>query len=259
MNHDVLIEAGKLAEAGKGFCLVTVTATKGSTPRKAGTMMLVRSDGSTIGTVGGGVTETVAAREALEALRNGKAFMQNYTLDEDPDGKSTGSICGGKMDVFFSPTLPNNVLYLFGGGHVGKATASIAAEAGWRVEIFDERSGLVTRERHPKAAAFHSGDVLESARELEFGPQDYVILMTHTHERDFALLKEIIGKDAGYIGVIASRTKAVLFRKELAAAGYSSEAIEKIHMPIGLSIHAQTPEEIAIAIVAQMIEIRRTK
>jgi xanthine dehydrogenase accessory factor len=255
MNRDVYIEAGRLAEAGQAFCTVLITATKGSTPRKAGTMMLVRADGSSVGTVGGGSAEVLATREAQEALRDGQARLKKYALEEDADGTPTGSLCGGEIEVFFAPTLSRDVLYLFGGGHVGKATAAIAAEAGYRVEIFDERPEALSRERHPKASALHVGDCVAHARALALGPHDFVVI-AHRHDLDLEILKEIFSKGAGYIGVIASRKKAVHFRKELAAAGHSAEAIEKVHMPIGLPIGAQTPEEIAVAIVAQMIEIR---
>jgi xanthine dehydrogenase accessory factor len=117
---------------------------------------------------------------------------------------------------------------------------------------------MLTPERHPRATRLHSGDIVAQARELKVGPKDFVAIVTHRHDLDLAILKEILPKGAGYVGVIASRQKAAEFRKELAAAGFTSEEIEKVHMPIGLSIHSQTPEEIAVSIVAQMIEIRQT-
>ncbi len=259
MNSEIFIEAGRLAESGKGSCLAVVTATKGSTPRKAGAMMLVRSDGSSIGTVGGGGAEAEARKEALKALQDGQPRLNKFTLDEDAEGIPTGSICGGKIEIFFMPMRPRNVLYLFGAGHVGKATAAIASQAGFRVEIFDNRPKLLTPERHPEAAALHRGNCLTQARELTLRPEDFVILMTHRHELDFELLKILLPKNPGYIGAIASRKKAALFRKDLAAAGHTSQQIEKVRMPIGLSISAETPEEIAIAIVAQLIEVKRSQ
>jgi xanthine dehydrogenase accessory factor len=257
MNHEVLIEAGRLAEAGQAFCLVMVTATKGSTPRRAGAMMLVRADGSSVGTIGGGAVENASIEEAKAAILDGQPRARTYALDEKMEGVATGSICGGQMEVFFAPTPARDVLYIFGGGHVGKATVAIAAEAGWQVEVFDDRPEMATRERHPRAARLRTGDVVALARELKLKPTDFVAIITHRHDLDFEILKEILPKSAGYVGVIASRTKAAEFRKELAASGFREEDIEKVHMPIGLSIHAQTPEEIAVAIVAQMIEIRR--
>jgi len=259
MNSEIFIEAGRLAESGKGFCLAIVVATKGSTPRKAGAIMLVRSDGSSIGTVGGGGAEAEARKEALKALQDGLPRLNKFTLEEDAEGIPTGSICGGKIEIFFMPTRPRNVLYLFGAGHVGKATAAIAAQSGFRVEIFDNRPELLTPERHPDAAAFHRGDCIAHARELMIHPEDFVILMTHRHDFDFELLKILLPKDPGYIGAIASHKKAALFRKDLAASGFTSEQIEKVHMPIGLSIHAETPEEIAVAIVAQLIDVKRSQ
>lgn len=257
MNRDIFTEAGRLAEAGQSFCLALITATKGSTPRKAGTMMLVRSDGSLVGTVGGGGAEALAKREALQALRDGRVRLRKYTLEKDAEGMATGSLCGGEIEVFFAPTPPRDVLHLFGGGHVGKPTAAIAAEVGWQVQVFDERPEMAERERHTRAASLHTGDIVALAGELALGPQDFVVIVTHRHDLDLALLKVLLPKNPGYIGVIASRAKAAQFRKELAAAGHPAEAIEKVHMPVGLSIHAQTPEEIAVAIIAQMIEVRR--
>jgi len=257
VSHEVFIEAGRLAEAGQSFCLVSVTSTKGSTPRQAGAMMVMRADGSSIGTIGGGAVESACIEEAKAAILDGQARMRIYALDEKVEGVPTGSICGGQMEVFFAPTPARAVLYLFGGGHVGKATAMIAAQVSWQVEVFDERSEMATRERHPHATRLHTGDIVAQARELKAGPKDFVAIVTHRHDLDLAILKEILPKGAGYIGVIASRAKVAEFRKELTAAGFRAEDIEKVHMPIGLAIHAQTPEEIAVAIVAQMIEIRR--
>lgn len=257
MSHEVLIEGGRLSEAGQSFCLVIVTATKGSTPRGAGAMMLVRADGSSIGTIGGGAVENVSIEEAKAAILDGQTRAKTYALDEKVEGVPTGSICGGQMEVFFAPTPAREVLYVFGGGHVGKATAAIAAEAGWQVEIFDDRAEMITRERHPHATRLHTEDIVTHARQLQLKPTDFVAIVTHRHDLDFEILKEILPKGAGYVGVIASRVKAAEFRKELAAAGFREEDIVKVHMPIGLSIHAQTPEEIAVAIVAEMIEVRR--
>lgn len=259
MNSEIFIEAGRLAESGKGFCLAIVTATKGSTPRKAGAMMLVRSDGSSIGTVGGGGVEAEAHTEALEALKDGQPRLRKYTLSEANEEITSAGICGGEVDIFFTPTLPNETLYIFGAGHVGKATAAFAAQAGFRVEIFDDRPELLTPERHPEAAALHSGDCMAHARELTIRSEDFVVLMTHRHDFDFDLLKILLPKTPGYIGAIASRKKAAQFQNDLRAAGYAPEQIEKVHMPIGLSISAETPEEIAIAIVAQLIEVKRTQ
>jgi xanthine dehydrogenase accessory factor len=257
MNQEVFVEAGRLAEAGQAFCLVVVTSTKGSTPRRAGAMMLVRADGSSVGTIGGGAVESVSIEEAKAAILDEQTRARTYALDEKVEGVATGSICGGQMEVFFAPAPARAVLYLFGGGHVGKATATMAAQAGWQVEVFDERAEMATSERHPHVARLHTGDVVVQARELQLKATDFVAIVTHRHDLDFEILKEILPKGAGYIGVIASRVKAAEFRGELAAAGFRSQDIEKVHMPIGLSIHAQTPEEIAVAIVAQMIEIRR--
>ena len=220
--------------------------------------MLVRGDGSSVGTIGGGAVESVSIEEAKAAILDGQARMRTYALDEKVEGLPTGSICGGQMEVFFAPTPAREVLYLFGGGHVGKATAAIAAQAGWQVEVFDERADMAAAERHPHATRVHTGDVVAQARELQLKATDFVAIVTHRHDLDFAILKEILPKGAGYIGVIASRVKAAEFRKELAAAAFRTEDIEKVHMPIGLSIHAKTPEEIAVAIVAQMIEIHQT-
>ncbi|MFH1010534.1 MAG: XdhC family protein, partial [bacterium] len=256
-SHEVLIEAGWLAEAGQAFCLVIVIGTKGSTPRQAGAMMLVRADGSCVGTIGGGAVESASIEEGKAAILDGQARMRTYALDEKAEGVPTGSICGGQMEVFFAPTPARAVLYLFGGGHVGRATAAIAAEAGWQVEVFDERAEMAASERHPHATRVHTGNVVAQARELKLKPSDFVAIVTHRHDLDFAILKEILPKGAGYIGVIASRVKAAEFRKELTVAGFQAEDIERVHMPIGLAIHAQTPEEIAVAIVAEMIEIRR--
>ena len=254
MNSEIFIEAGRLADSGKGFCLAIVTATKGSTPRKAGTMMLVRADGSSIGTVGGGGAEAVAHKEALKALQDGQPRRRKYALEEDAEGIPTGSVCGGEIEIFFAPTLPHDVLYLFGAGHVGKATATIAAQAGFRVELFDNRPELKAVDGNGQLHDTAIVNYDQAGQLIPDGNQNYVVITTFAHESDEIVLQQMLGRKICYLGMMGSQAKVAAIMYNLQNLGYSEKQLSQVHAPVGLTIYSHTPAEIAVSIAAEIIQ-----
>jgi len=259
-----IYEGLKLIAGGGGRgVLAEVAATSGSTPRKAGARMLLCPDGTFSGTVGGGTLEHHAREEAAAVLRTGIPTRREYALSPVSPGTQIGSICGGTAVLDFRPVDADEAarllasaprrprLLLYGAGHVGKALADALYLIGQPVTVTDERPGLLTPERFPHAERrLHS---LDDAL-MDPAPGDLIVIMTHGHAHDYVLLRRAMDTDAGYIGVMASRVKAAAFRKRLIEDGVSVADIEsRLHCPIGLPIRAETPEEIAVSVTAEII------
>lgn len=257
---DIFIELAEIRRRNIPAALVTVVEVKGSAPRHPGAKMIVKADGSIIGSVGGGETESKAAKEALAALKDGMARKATYILHEDDaknssGAKNTGMVCGGEMELFIEPLTVSPALCIFGAGHVGKATALLAAMCGFRVNIFDDRPEMAAKERFPEAVRIAVGDMSEAAEKLELS-EGFAVIATASHDSDYRVLEKLLTKSLTYIGVICSRRKWKLFRQKLAEAGFDEELIAWVHAPIGLDIGSETPEEIAVSIVAELIKVK---
>lgn len=233
------------------FCIVTDT--QGSTPRKAGSKMIVYPDKHNSGTIGGGSVEAQATEDALEALRTGLAFKKIYHLEEDLSMK-----CGGNMEVYFEPVgiLPR--LYIFGAGHIGKVLARYAGDFGFRITVFDERPGIFS-DWPPSDIQCIESDYLNSIENASFGYNTFVVILTHLHIHDEKILGIVAKKDTAYTGMIGSRKKVAEISHRLIESGtLTQEEINKTDMPVGIPMAAETPEEIAISIVAKLIDVKNT-
>ena len=240
----------KLKSEGKSFCIITVVDSSGATPRKAGAKAIVFKDGSSEGTVGGGAIEVEAFTHALEVLKAGKALLQHYDLDK----LETGSmICGGSMTLFYEPVLPVRLLTIFGGGHVGRALSRVAVEAGWRIRVVDDRDGIFENRYFPENAKFISENYLNFCKSQQFGENDWLAIVTPKHKHDESVLGAVAASDAKYIGMMGSPKKVKEILTSLIKQGLNEELIKKVHAPIGLNIGTETPGEIAIAIVGEML------
>lgn len=303
--------------------LCTILASSGSSPRGAGTRMAVFEDGRTLGTVGGGKVELLAAQDAREVLKTGNPHIRAFCLAPDQIA-SIGMICGGNVTVYYqlltqaelpvlyrmrtalqtdanswlllqirdgfverfeivgaeeaanrperyacrsvylsgNPTLYIEPLvragrvYVFGGGHVGQALVPVLANVGFRVTLFDNRAELADQAHFPCAEEVILGDYNDISAKVELTENDYVVIMTPGHQSDFALLEQVLRSKTKYVGCIGSRHKIARTQQLLREAGISEEAIASVHSPIGLSIGAETPAEIAVAIAAEMIRCR---
>jgi xanthine dehydrogenase accessory factor len=237
--------------------LVSVIRTEGSTPRKAGAKMLVDVEGHTYGTVGGGAGEAKIVKKARACIRENRTEIVSYNMAEDKgDRQSAGMICGGTMEFFIEPIFIAPTLFIFGGGHVGYALYRQARLLQFSCEIIEDRKEVLTRERFPEAQKLHLGNPAKVATQLPLGPMDFVVIATRHHKFDFEVLRELIDKPLRYLGMLASvRKKAEIFQK-LRQEGIPETLLEQVHTPVGLAIGAETPEEIAVSIAAEMIQIK---
>jgi xanthine dehydrogenase accessory factor len=245
----------ELTQKAVPFCQCTVIESTGSVPRRSGSSMIVRGDGSTVGTIGGGTLERLATEEARRAIADGQSRSRTFDLN-DPAGHDTGAVCGGTVTVFFNVQRPARVAHLFGAGHVALPTARLLASVGYAVKLYDGSSKHANAERFPDVAEIFVGDLAELAKTADVRPDDSVVILTASHETDFQIVRAFKDRLPFYLGVIGSKAKAAHYRKLLAEEGWPESEIARIHSPIGLEIGSRTPEEIAVSIVAEMISLR---
>jgi len=249
--YQVLAELEKNGESG---VLCTIIRSRGSTPRHAGSKMLVFEEGNFIGTVGGGEVEQRVIHEALEAFKDGKPRLVNYDM-VDPSQGDPG-VCGGQLEVYVEPVLPKPTILIVGGGHVGSAVAHLANWLGFRVLVSDDREEFCTPESNPDADAFYPVKMDRLPEQVNISSQTYIVLTTRGATVDVEGLPVLLRSRAGYIGVIGSRRRWKITRKALEEAGVPKEALDRIHSPMGLELNAETPEEIAVSIMAEIIMLR---
>lgn len=234
--------------------LCTVVRSQGSTPRHSTSKMLVYADGSFIGTVGGGELENRVFAEALEALNDGTSRLLEYNM-ADPARGDPG-VCGGTVEVFVEPILPAPTLVVIGGGHVGKAVAHLAKWLGFRVAVSDDRPEFLTPEANPDADVFYECKMEELPEKLKINKQTYLVLTTRGVVVDAPGLPPLLKSDAAYIGVIGSKRRWKMTVNKLREMGVPDEQIARVHSPIGLELQAETPEEIAVSIMAEILMLR---
>ncbi len=236
--------------------LATVVRTDRSVPRRAGSKMLVFADGRTIGTVGGGAMEHRVTLEAAQALAEGKPRLVAYDL-VDPSTGDPG-VCGGSVDIYMEPFMPTPVLFIVGGGHVGKAVAELAKWLGFRPTIWDDREDLVTELAQDDAiGTLLTGDAGVALNEASLTANDAVVMVSRNVTLDVEVVPLVLGTDAGYVGLMGSIRRWQTTRSKLEELGATDLDMSRIHTPIGLEINAETPEEIAISILAEVIGHRR--
>ncbi len=244
-------------EQGKPFVLATLVRTAGSVPREAGAKMLVFADGSIAETIGGGKFEKMVIDDAL-ALFGGNAnhLMKSYLLDETGP-EAIGMYCGGKADVFFERYSRPETLYIFGGGHIGRDLAKIATGLNFRIVIVDDRPEILGQYQKPVETILTDAEFNQNFPQIN--ANSFVVIVTHGHRGDRQVLAKVINTDCSYIGMIGSRNKIAKTFESLEADGIEKSKLEKVHSPIGLDIGAEGPYEIAIAIAAEIIAVRRKR
>ncbi|MGA2112127.1 MAG: XdhC family protein [Anaerolineales bacterium] len=240
---------------GQRVALATVVHSQGSVPRHPGAKMLVYPDGRILGSVGGGELERRVLAEGLEALRSGDARVLRYALS-DPAAGDPGT-CGGQAEVFVEPIQPPPTLVVVGGGHVGRAVVQLGKFLGFRVVLSDDRAEFCSAQNVPGADEYLLGPMADLADRVEIGRDTYIVLTTRGLALDVEGLPALLAKPAAYIGVIGSRRRWLTAAKELEARGVRAEAVARVHSPMGLELNAETPEEIAVSILAEIISGRR--
>lgn len=239
--------------------LVTIIKTQGSVPRNIGTKMIVRLDGEIYGTIGGSTVEALVIEEAQNVIQTGQPRVVSHNLSDELK-HDTGMICGGTLDLFIEPILVPEKVYIFGGGHVGFHVAGFVKRVGFEFIIIDDRPEFASRDRFPDALMCVVDNLESVANNLDITNNDYIVIVTHGHQYDYEVLRSVITKPARYIGMIASMTKRnQIFHKLRTVDEISDDLLSRIHSPIGLDIGAETPEEIAISIVAELIQARRSR
>ncbi|MDO9592212.1 MAG: XdhC family protein [Erysipelotrichaceae bacterium] len=249
---DLYKSASDLMKANKPFALATIIESKGSTPRHSG-KMIVLPDGSIIGTVGGGLAEKTVIDRALAAIKAGRSELVEMKLNSEVEN-GLAMHCGGALKVFVEVHMTRPCLVLAGGGHVNQSLYYFALELGYDVMIVEDREAFGNTQRYPEAKAiFVHEDMLEAMKQVEIEPNMYVVIATK--DSDEKALRAVIDSDAAYIGLIGSRRKVGIVLDHLRADGIDEALIEKVHSPIGLDIGAETPAEIAISILAEILKL----
>jgi xanthine dehydrogenase accessory factor len=253
---DVYEEIVKLRREGRRGAVATIVNVRGSIPSFETAKMLVRDDGSIVGTIGGGCVEAEIWQAAREVMESEKPRTLTFNLNHDPKYDS-GLVCGGTLDIFVEPVLPPASLYIFGAGHVSVSLYKVARSAGFDVTVVDDRQAYANRERFPEAKEVIAEDFDRAMARLAPGESAYLVIVTRGHRDDMRILRWAVQTPARYIGMIGSKRKTIAIFKELTKEGLSAELFERVHAPVGLDIGAITPEEIAVAITAELIAARR--
>lgn len=241
---------------GRRGAVATIVNVRGSIPSFKTAKMLVRDDGSIVGTIGGGCVEAEIWQAAREVMESEKPRTLTFNLNQDPK-YDTGLVCGGTLDIFVEPVLPPASLYIFGAGHVSIHLYNIARSAGFEVSVVDDRETYANRERFPEAKAVIARDFDQALTELAPNESSYLVIVTRGHRDDMRVLRWAVQTQARYIGMIGSKRKTIAIFRELTKEGLSAELFDRVHAPVGLDIGAVTPEEIAVAITAELIAARR--
>lgn len=248
-------EIEQLRTNGIDAALCTIVHSKGSTPRKVGAKMLVIADGSIKGTIGGGNLEKEVIKNALVQLKNNEPKLFKHDLLHQHN-----MCCGGTVEIFIEPIEKMKKLYIFGAGHTGQALAKIAKVLEFEIFVIDDRKEYINQLTDVLEINKLNVDYKKILPKLPFDKNTFIVILTYEHEIDRDILAYCIKQPHQYLGMIGSQRKIEMTKKMFLDAGIATnEQLEKVNMPIGATILAETPEEIAISILAELIENKNTK
>ncbi len=237
--------------------LVTVAATRGSVPREAGAKMIVYDSGETCGTIGGGKFESLVIEASLAALSGNVPVLKTYPLHE-ADAESFGAICGGEVTVLIEPQGIREAIYVVGAGHCAQAIARLAHECGLHVTVIDDRAELL--EAFPGAEMKVNRPAPDFIASRKWRGNEAIVLVSRNYAIDREALATAIRQDAaGYIGMIGSIRKVRRVFDELKAAGVTDEELARVYAPIGFDIGADSPTEIAVSVIAEILQVLRNR
>ncbi len=254
-NLRLMTELITAQQKGEPVVLATVIKARGSVPRQSGAKMLVYGDGRIDGTVGGGEMESRVVAEALAALKDGRTRVLPYSL-VDPDRGDPG-VCGGEVEIYLEPYSPPATLLVIGCGHVGRAVARLGHFMGYRVVVTDDRETLATEENIPEADLYLPGSIEDALSQNPITPHTFIVLVTRNVLVDRGIVPHLVHSPARYIGIMGSSRRWTETQKLLIADGLKAKDLANIHSPIGLDVGAETPEEIALSIMAEITALRR--
>jgi xanthine dehydrogenase accessory factor len=253
---DLYQEIVRLRKDGRRGAVATIVNVRGSIPSFKTAKMLVRDDGSIVGTIGGGCVEAEVWQAAREVMESERPRTLTFDLNQDPK-YDTGLVCGGTLEIFVEPVLPPADLYIFGAGHVAASLYKVAGIAGFDITVVDDRAAYANRERFPEAQQVIADDFEKAVAQLAPSESSYIVIVTRGHRDDMRMLRWAVQTPARYIGMIGSKRKTITIFKELQAEGLPAHLFDRVHAPVGLDIGAITPEEIAVSITAELIAKRR--
>ncbi len=252
MSEKIFQKINELIERGETFAVATIVRTEGSTPRSSGAKMIVFGDGSTFGSMGGDRAEAGVVAEALEALKEGKPRVVSMSLEEEENG-GVGMRCGGEIDVSIEIVQPTPKLVVIGSGPVGAQVARLGQEMGFSVIAVDP---FAKEGDFSNGVKVVSEPVERGISRVDITPQTFIVIATR-HKYDEPALKAVLDSPAVYIGMVGSRNRVDAIFKQLSNEGVSREKLQRVNAPVGLDIGAETPEEIAVSIIAEIIKERR--
>ncbi len=269
MPVNVIDKAHQLLERGHDVVIATIESTQGSSPRHAGATMAFDAQGRHWGSVGGGSLEAAVMNVVPEVFRSSvKSQLLHFALREGGED-ALGMACGGEAvvrvvhysadnpDELCVPPMDSQTAYVFGCGHIGLALCPVLTSIDFKVTMVDDRPEYADPSLFPQADAVLTADSYEHAFDVvRPGPNAYVIIVTYGHRGDYAVLRQAVRSDCAYLGMIGSRRKIALLFEMLRKEGVPDERIARVYAPIGEAIHAETPEEIAVSIAAELIRVR---
>ncbi len=254
-DHRLLAELADAVASATPVVMATVVDTRRSVPRHEGTKMLVYEDGAVTGTVGGGAMESRVIDAARESLQTGDTQLLTYTLLA-PDRGDPG-VCGGEVQIYLEPYMPPHTVFVIGAGHVGRAVVDLAHWLGYRTVVTDDRSDRVTAETIPHADVRHVGSVAEALAQHKITDDTSVVVVSRDVEIDVDAIPQLLGTPARYIGVMGSERRWLTVRRMLLDGGVDPATLERIHVPIGIELGAETVAELAVSILSEVIKVAR--
>jgi xanthine dehydrogenase accessory factor len=246
----------ELLDQRKKFVVATIVEVKGSSPQKTGAKILIQPDGSFEFTIGGGTFEAEVIRDGLALLTGSAGQTHEYKLTK----QDIGMYCQGLVKVFFEKYAPIPRLMIFGGGHVGQAISKLASATSlFHTVVIDDRKEFATRDKHPGADEVIHTDRTFTDSLPEVDSETYLLILTRCHATDKLLVRKYIDAPAAYIGLIGSEAKIRQFTRELEEEGISAERFRRIHAPVGIPIGGKNPAEIAISVLAEIIQVKNSQ
>lgn len=250
----VIRKAYEAALKGQSYAFATIIdSTVKGTPRKSGAKMVVLEDGSIFGTIGGGRNEKAAALECQKVIKT----LKPTTVAYDYFGQKGQSVCGGQIKVFIEPFAGQKHFIICGAGHIALPLSVFAKMLNLKVTVIDNRPEFGKPKRFPHVDQILVGDHVKELAKQTINENTYIMIVTQGNEHDFECLNAVVRSKAGYIGVISSLPKKVKFFNRLKDAGIEEKYLKRINIPAGIDIGSQTPEEIAVSIMAEIVALQR--
>ncbi|TCK97765.1 xanthine dehydrogenase accessory factor [Natranaerovirga hydrolytica] len=250
---NIFEEIVQLQKNNESFAVATIIASKGSTPRHIG-KMIVKKDGQIKGTIGGGLAESFVIQEAIHAIKNKQSKTVEYTLNSDEKG-GIKMYCGGSLSLFIEVIPKRTRVIIIGGGHVGQAVAHLAKTLDYQIVVVDDREAYANQTVYPMAEELYTHeDIVKALEKVKMDDNTYVLIFTK--DSDESVLRYVIQEKVAFIGMIGSGRKVIKTFNKLHEEGIKKAALDKVYAPLGLDIGAETPEEIAISIIGEMMKAK---